>query len=139
VFGHAAKVEVLVPHEAPGEDALLDYLLRRFDETLPRFAHHAFIQVKIALDPAKAWHAEYERIRTYAKGHFVAAGHPVILVAHVPAIAGLEGYGSHVHCIALSRKIGINGLGGACPRLCSDQGHTEAWAAYEAALTEDVR
>jgi hypothetical protein len=56
----------------------------------------------------------------------------VILVAHVPGVAGLDGYGNHVHCIVPSRPLTINGFGGADHRLCSDKGYTEALAAWKA-------
>lgn len=134
MFGHAAKWEVLLPHDAPGDYANLDFLLERFDRTLPPFERHAFIQVKVPLDPNEAWHAGYERVRSYARAHFVDMGHAVILVAHVPSVAGLDGNGSHVHCVVLSRALTINGFGGASHHLCSDKGHIEAWAAWQAHL-----
>ncbi|MEW9853901.1 hypothetical protein [Novosphingobium sp. M1R2S20] len=129
-FGYAAKCEVLVPSDAPGDYADLDFLLERFNRTLPPFERHAFIQVKVTLDPREPWHAGYERVRAYARSHF--ARHAVILVAHVPGTAGLDGNGSHVHCVVLSRPLGINGFGGACHHLCSDKGHADAWAAWQA-------
>jgi len=92
------------------------------------------IQVKLALDPDEPWHAGYERVRGFARQHFVSQRFPVILMAHVPSVAGLDGHGSHVHCIVLSRRLGINGLEGACHRLCSDRGYAEALAAWRAWL-----
>ena len=53
-FGHAAKVEVLLPPAAPSDYANLDFLLQRFDETLPPFEKHALIQTKIFLDEEEA-------------------------------------------------------------------------------------
>lgn len=129
-FGAAAKVEVLLPSTAPADYADAGFLLRRFDETLPPFERHAMVQAKIALDPAEAWHAGYERIRAYARSHF-AIRFPVILVAHVPGVAGLDGNGSHVHCIVLSRAVGINGFSGACHKLCSDKGYATALSAWQ--------
>ena len=132
-FGLAAKVEVLLPRTAPSDYAFPEFLLRRFDETLPPFEMHTMVQVKITLDPGEPWHVGYERVRGYARTHF-AERFPVILVAHVPGVAGLTGNGSHVHCIVLSRPLDINGLGGACHRLCSDKGYAEALAAWRAHL-----
>lgn len=129
-FGAAAKVEVLLPPTAPADYANIEFLLRRFDETLPPYERHTMVQAKIALDAAEPWHVGYERVRGYARSHF-ADRLPVVLVAHVPAIAGLEGNGSHVHCIVLSRSINMNGLTGACHRLCSDHGYKEAFAAWQ--------
>ena len=130
-FGNAAKIEVLLSPMAPSDYANVEFLLERFDGTLPPFEFHAMVQVKITLDPERTWHDAYEEVRAYARAHF-ARRFPVIMVAHVPALAGLDGYGSHVHCIVLSRWIGINGLGGACSNLCSDRGYAEALAAWRA-------
>jgi len=135
-FGAAAKVEVLLPPTAPADYASAEFLLRRFDETLPPYERHAMVQAKIVLDAAEPWHVGYERARTYARSHF-AARFPTILVAHVPGVAGLEGYGNHVHCIVLSRALGINGLGGADHQLCSDRGYADALSAWQASLARE--
>lgn len=131
-FGKAAKAEVLLPRSAPGDYADLAFLLRQVDETLPPYERNVMIQLKLALDPEEPWHAAYERVRDFARHHFVSQRQrfPVILVAHVPSVAGLDGHGSHVHCIVLSRRLGINGLEGACHKLCSDRGCAEAFAAW---------
>jgi hypothetical protein len=128
-FGWAAKSEVLLPPNAPGDYASQEFLLQRFDETLPPFESHIMIQTRLALDPNRPWHAGYEHARAFARDHF-ATRFPVIMVAHVPGIAGLEGYGNHVHCIVLARPLGIDGLGGTCHRLCSDKGYDSALAAW---------
>ncbi len=135
-FGQAAKAEILLPQTAPGDYADLDFLLKRFDETLPPFEHHAMIQVKLSLDPEEPWHVGYERVRSFARAHF-AKRFPIVLVAHIPGVAGLDDNGSHVHCIVLSRPVTINGLGGACHRLCSDRGYEEALVAWQAWATAE--
>lgn len=137
VFGHAARSEVLLPASAPSDYADIDFLLERFDATLPPHAWHAMVQVKVELDPAQTWHAAYEDVRAFARGHF-AVRFPVVLVAHVPGTAGLTGFGNHIHCIALSRPLDLNGLGGACNRLCSDRGREDAFAAWDAHLTQET-
>lgn len=129
IFGHAARSEVLLPPCAPGDYANIDFLLQRFDETLPPFENHAMVQVKLALDESEPWHSGYERVRAFARDHF-ADRFPVILVAHIPGTAGLEGNGSHVHCIVLSRFLSVNGLRGACHLLCSDRGYAAALSAW---------
>jgi len=131
VFGKAAKTELLIPPDAPSIYASLPFLLEHFDKELPPYERHAMVQVKIALPPDEPWHAGYERVREYARAHF-ANRFPVILVGHVPSTAGLNGYGNHLHCIVLSRPLTINGLQGACHRLCSDKGYAEALAAWRA-------
>lgn len=131
-FGAAAKIEVMLHNSAPADYADLAFLLRQFDEKLPPYERHVMIQAKLALPPAEPWHAGYERARDFSRQHFVSQRLPVILVAHVPSVAGLDGYGSHVHCIVLSRRVGINGLEGACHRLCSDRGYADALAAWQA-------
>jgi hypothetical protein len=135
-FGWAAKMEVLLPRDAPSDYAGINFLLRRFDETLPPFECHAMVQVKIVLGAAEPWHAAYERVRGYARSHF-AARFPTILVAHVPGVAGLTGYGNHIHCIVLSRPLGINGLGGADHHLCSDRGYADALQAWQAHIADE--
>jgi hypothetical protein len=131
-FGAAAKVEVLLHDRAPADYADLAFLLRRFDEKLPQYERHLMVQVKLGLDPNEPWFAGYERARGFARQHFASKRFPVILVAHVPSTAGLNGFGNHVHCIVLSRPIGINGLEGPCHRLCSDKGYADALAAWNA-------
>src|SRR5690606_40938082 len=101
-------------------------------DDLPRHERTPLVQVQLALDPEAPWHAGYERVRGFARAHFVSQHLPVILVAHVPSVGGLNGYGPHVHCIVLSRPININGLLGANYRLCSDTGYAEALAAWQA-------
>ncbi len=136
VFGKAAKVEVLLPDTAPSDYANLAFLLRQVDEALPPFERHVMVQAKIALDPDEPWPAEYERVRAFARSHFCRR-FPVVMVTHVPSIAGLNGYGSHVHCIVLARPITINGLGGPCHPLCSDKGYREARDAWKAWLAAE--
>lgn len=131
-FGAAAKFELLLHESAPADYADLTFLLRHFDEKLPPYERHAMIQVKLGLDPGEPWHAGYEGVRGFARAHFVSKRFPVILVAHVPSTAGLNGFGSHVHCIVLSRTISINGFDGPCHRLCSDKGYADALAAWRA-------
>jgi hypothetical protein len=128
-FGWAAKMEVLLPAHAPSVYANINFLLQRFD-AVPPFDCHAMVQVKIALSDAEPWHAAYESVRGYARAHF-AVRFPTILVAHVPAVAGLTGFGNHIHCIALSRPLNINGLGGADHHLCSDRGYADALQAWK--------
>lgn len=129
-FGKAAKAEVLLPRSAPGDYADLAFLLRQVDETLPPYERNVMIQLKLALDPEEPWPAAYERVRDFARHHFSSQRFPVILVAHAPSVAGLNGHGSHIHCIVLARRLGINGLEGACHKLCSDRGCAEAFAAW---------
>lgn len=132
-FGHASKHEVLIPDGTPTEYADLDFLLKRFDDTLPSFEKHAFIQVKLALDPG--WTASYERVRAFARGYFAQGlHHPLILIAHVPTKASL-GNAAHVHCVVLSRPLTLDGLGPTNHPLCSDRGYEEtlnAWRRYVA-------
>lgn len=135
-FGAAAKVEVLLPPTAPGIYANADLLLKQFDETLPPFETHTMVQVKIMLHPAEPWHVGYERVRAYVRAHF-ASRFPVILVAHVPSVAGLDGNGSHIHGIVLSRAIDINGFTGACHKLCSDKGYAAAVSAWQEHQAEE--
>lgn len=134
-FGACAKAEVLLSAKTPAIYAELPFLIEHFDDELPRHERNAMVQVKLALDPEEPWHAGYEEVRAFARAHFVSQHLPVILVAHVPSVGGLNGYGPHVHCIVLSRPININGLLGANYRLCSDTGYAEALASWQAWTT----
>lgn len=129
-FGTAAKSELLLPPTAPAVYAAIPFLIEHFDRQLPRHERNVMVQIKLALDPEEPWHYGYENIRAFARWHF-ANRFPVILAAHVPSVGGLNGYGPHVHCIVLSRPITINGLQGACYRLCSDTGYLEALTAWK--------
>lgn len=129
-FGHAARVEVLLPPSAPADYTNLEFLTKRFDETLPPFEKHALVQAKFLLDDDEAWHIGYERVRSFARSQF-AHRYVVVLIAHIPGTAGLKGQGNHIHCVVLSRTISINGFGGACTTLCSDRGYNAAVAAWQ--------
>ena len=129
-FGRAARIEVLLPPSAPADYTNIEFLTRRFDETLPPFEKHALVQAKILLHDDEAWHIGYERVRSFARSHF-AHRFAVILIAHIPGTAGLKGQGNHIHCAVLSRMININGFGGACTGLCSDRGYEAAVAAWQ--------
>ena len=129
-FGCAAKYDVLLPSMAPGDLGRYATLVDRFDDALPDYEQHAMVHVKIMLDPAEAWHAGFERVRSFARAHF-AHRFATVLIAHIPGLTGLRGQGNHIHCAVLSREITINGFGGACADLCSDRGYEAALAAWE--------
>ena len=118
---------MLLPAAAAGDLAKSGTLVDRYDETHPPYEKHVMVHVKIMLDDHEPWHVGFERIRSFARAHF-ADRFATVLIAHVPAMGGLTGKGSHVHCAVLARTLSINGFEGACRVLCSDQG-------YEAALT----
>ena len=128
-FGFAAKVDMLLPPCAPGDLVRPGTLIGRFDATLPPYQHNAMVHVKIMLDAKEVWHVGYERVRSYARAHF-APRFATLLIAHIPSVAGLKGQGNHVHCAVLSRKLTVNGFGGACSTLCSDRGYEAALAAW---------
>lgn len=136
-FGWAAKAEVLLPPCAPSEYMDIEVLLQRFDRMLPSFERHVMVQVKLTLDPDGPWHVGYERARGFARAH-LASRFPVIIVAHIPQTVGLEGFGSHVHCIALSRSLNINGFKRADYELCSDVGYEQALSAWRSTVAAEV-
>lgn len=128
-FGCAAKVDVLLPVSAPGELGRSGTLVDRYDETHPPYEKHVMVHVKIMLNEDEPWHVGFERVRSFARAHF-ADRFATILIAHVPAMGGLTGKGSHVHCAVLARTLSINGFAGACTTLCSDQGFEAALSAW---------
>ncbi|WP_253190495.1 MobA/MobL family protein [Sphingomonas sp. LM7] len=135
-FGTAARFEVLLPRFAPGEYATLAHLVARFDETLPMYERHALVQVKIELPFHEPYHVGYEVVRAFARQHFtVERAHPVILVAHLPGMAGSENK-PHIHAIVLARELGPNGFGETNTRMCSDKGQADAWEAWQPRLAD---
>jgi hypothetical protein len=139
VFGKAARHEILLPDAAPSDYADVAFTLARFDQQLPPHEKHVMVHVKVALPRDEPWHAGYERVRAYARSHFVKMGHPVVLVAHVPHLACCEGAtGSHIHCIALSRTLGLNGFEAADYLMCSDKGYAAALAAWQLHFADEA-
>jgi len=135
-FGNAARSEVLLPRHASGEYAKLDFLLARFDATLPAYERHAFVQVKVELPRCEPYHVGYEVVRNFARKHFtIERAHPVVSVAHLPGMAGSEN-APHVHAIVLARELGPNGFSETSTRLCSDKGQIDAWEAWQPHLAE---
>lgn len=131
VFGRAMKSEVLISDTAPTDYADLDFLLDRFDARLQPFEQHAFIQIKLTMNEGQSWVAGYELARAYARSYFVEQGLAVIIVAHVPGVAGSPN-ANHVHLIVLSRSLTINGFGEVHRKLCSDRGNVSTWDAWSA-------
>ena len=126
----AAKVDVLLPADAPQEYMSLDHLIRRYEETLPAHEINAYAQVTIRFPGAANLHQPWEMVRAWARSFYQRA--PVILVLHAPHLVGSSNPG-HVHCLALPRRLGPLGWAEMDRTLASDAGQREAhdsWAAF---------
>lgn len=130
-YGAAVDTSLVVPRRAPGDYWDIAHLLARFDETLPSFERHAFVQVKIGLPADEPLHVGAEKVRAFARRHFAIERRlAAIIVTHAPALAGSSNQ-PHVHVIVPSRELGPNGFGVTSYRLCSDSGQQEAWEAWK--------
>lgn len=126
----AAKVDILLPADAPQEYMALDHLIRRYEETLPAHEVNAYAQVTIRFPGAVNLHQPWEMVRAWTRSFYQRA--PVILVLHAPHLVGSSNPG-HVHCIALPRRLGSLGWAEMDRTLASDAGQREAhesWVAF---------
>lgn len=134
VFGQAARVDVVLPPAVCGEYMHLPFLLERYDQTLPSFEQHAFVQVKFTLPATEPLHVGWERVRGFALEYFARErGLAAILVLHNPGTAG-SCNPPHIHLIVPARELTTNGFGATDKRLCSDLGQEECWAAWQVFL-----
>lgn len=128
VLASAAKVDLLLPVEAPQEYMCLDHLVRRYEETLPAHEVNAYAQVTMRFPEAVNLHQPWEAVRAWARSFYERV--PVLLVLHAPHLWGSSNPG-HVHCIALPRRLGPLGWAEMERSVASDAGHREAHDAWE--------
>lgn len=134
--GTAACVEVLPTRDAHQEYADPDFLMRRYEETLPQDELTAFAQVTLKFGPdILNVHYPFEVARQWLREFYVVGrGVPVIAVLHAPYLAGSENP-VHVHGIVLPRRLTRFGWTGMERDLASDLGHREAfesWSGFKA-------
>lgn len=100
----AAKVEVLLPADAPQDYADPGFIVRHYEASLPPEEVLAFVQVTIRFGDSPNLHHPYEVARSWVRSYFVEAmGVPVVLILHAPYLAGSEADG-HVHAMVLPRR-----------------------------------
>lgn len=126
----AAKVDILLPADAPQEYMAIDHLIRRYEETLPGHEVNAYAQVTMRFPAAVNLHQPWEMVRAWARSFYERA--PVLLVLHAPHLWGSSNPG-HVHCIVLPRRLGPLGWAEMERVIASDAGQREAfesWATF---------
>ena len=103
----AAKVEVLLPSDAPEEYSDIGFLIARFEQKLAPEESTAYAQVTLRFPDARNVHHPYEVARRWARSFFVdhpKKGVPVVLVVHAPHLAGSDSP-THVHALVLPRQL----------------------------------
>ena len=103
----AARVEVLLPSDAPEEYSDADFLVKRFEEKLPVEETTAYAQVTLRFPDARNVHHPYETARAWVRSFYVddpKKAAPVVLVLHTPHLAGSDAP-LHVHALILPRQL----------------------------------
>jgi len=127
----AAKVEVLLPADAPQDYSDPGFIVRHFETSLPPDEVLAFVQVTIRFGDSPNLHHPYEVARSWVRSYFVEAmGVPVVLVLHAPYLAGSDADG-HVHAMVLPRRASRLGWMGMERDLGSDASALKARLAWD--------
>lgn len=124
----AARVEVLLPSDAPEEYTELDFLVKRFEEKLPAEETTAYAQVTLRFPEARNAHHPYEVARAWVRSFFIdepAKGVPAVLILHTPHLAGSDSP-LHVHALVLPRQLRWFGWANVAADLANDKGHAQA-------------
>lgn len=128
----AAKVEVLLPGDAPQEYWDSDFLVRRYEEILPTEENTAYAQVTLRFPDARSVHHPYEVARSWVRSFFVDdpdIGVPVVLAVHAPYLAGSQSP-IHCHALVLPYQLRWHGWGKAVADLANDQGQARALVSW---------
>lgn len=133
----AARVEVLLPADAPEEYSDPDFLTRNFDARLPEQGATAYVQLTMRFPDALNLHGPYERCRSFLREEFVdGRSLPVLMVLHAPHLTGSSN-APHVHALILPRTIGRFGFGEPDLSTGSDRDRDAIQAAWNAAVAKD--
>lgn len=121
----AARVEVLLPPEAPEEYLDPDFLARNFDAGIEDLGPTAYVQVTMRFPNAVNLHGPYERCREWFRDTFVLPRKvPVLLVLHAPHQAGSDNP-PHVHGLVLPRSLFRFGWNGPDLTLGNDKDYNK--------------
>ena len=127
----AARVEVLLPTDAPEEYSDPDFLTRNFDARLSEQGATAYVQLTMRFPEAFNLHGPYERCRSFLRNEFVdGRSLPVLMVLHAPHLTGSPN-APHIHALILPREIGRFGFGNPDLRLGSDRDREETVLLWE--------
>jgi hypothetical protein len=128
----AAKVEVLLAHDAPEEYSDVDFLVQRYEQKVPETEATAYAQVTLRFPDAFNSHHPYEVARAWARSFYVDGhGVPVVLVLHTPFRAGSDSP-VHAHILVLLARLGRFSWGSRISDLASDRAQLEALASWTA-------
>jgi hypothetical protein len=130
----AAKIEVLLPGDAPQDYADVDFLIRHYEMSLSPEETTAFIQITIRFGDSPNLHRPYEAARAWLRSFYASEeGHgvPVLLILHAPHLAGSSADG-HVHAIVFPRRLSRFGWTGGALELGSDGAAIKARVAWGA-------
>ena len=133
-FGGAAKVDVLLPDDAPGDYMDVRFLVERYQSRHQSWEPTAFIQLNFYAREGESALSLYECARAFCRAQFALIGCPVVLTLHIPGFAGHENRW-HCHAQILPRSLGPMGFVHWHRDLACDEGNRSiyaAWAAHRA-------
>lgn len=126
----AAKVEVMLPWDAPEEYGDVDTLIRRYEEKIPETETTAYAQVTLRFPSAFNSHHPYELARGWIRSFYVEGkGVPIVSILHTPHLAGSDSP-VHTHALVLLTRFGRFSWGSRVADLASDKGQQEALASW---------
>lgn len=133
----AARVEALVPSDAPEDYADPDFLARRYEETLAADETTAYAQVTLRFPSTITnLHHPYEVGRAWLREFYVEGrGAAVLAILHAPCRVGSDNP-VHLHAEIFPRRLGKFGFVSLARNLASDAGCLEAFEAWEAFKTD---
>ncbi len=129
LIASAVKVDLVLPLDAPQEYMALEYLVRRYEETLPAHEVNAYAQVTVRFPKAVNLIEPFEVVRAWVRSYYPHV--PVLLVLHAPHLSGSSNPG-HVHCIVFPRRLGPLGWAEMERAIASDAGQREAYESWTA-------
>lgn len=128
----AARVDVLLPADAPQDYVDPDFIVRHYEQSLPADEAVAFVQVTMRFGDKPNLHYPYRIATDWVRNHFVdPLGCPVLMVLHAPHLAGSDADG-HAHAIVLPRRASKLGWMGVVRHLGGDAAAAAARASWKA-------
>lgn len=130
----AARVEALVPSDAPEDYADPDFLARRYEETLAPDETTAYAQVTLRFPSTiPNLHHPCEVARSWLREFYVDSRRavPVLAILHAPCRVGSDNP-VHLHAAIFPKRLSKFGFSASERDLASDAGCLEAFASWEA-------
>ncbi|HEX8402081.1 MAG TPA: hypothetical protein VF628_10295 [Allosphingosinicella sp.] len=129
----AARVEALVPFDAPEDYVDPNFLARRYEETLAADEANAYAQLTLRFPASIAnLHHPYEVARQWLRSFYSEGKRiPLIAILHAPWRVACENP-VHLHAIVFPKTLGRFGWLAADREVASDAGAKEAFASWQA-------